>query len=84
MRLSRRPVAHVVFGNRAFRQTAPSGVLALTIDFPGHYSERITHGLFVPQEAARFERVSEQTGQAPALPIQLEARGDAAFEDGID
>ena len=42
------------------------------------------HGLFVPQEAARFERVSEQTGQAPALPIQLEARGDAAFEDGID
>jgi hypothetical protein len=84
MRLSQRPVAHLFFGNRAFRQTAHSGVLAFTIDFPSRYCERHTDGLFVPQEAIGFERVSQQAGQAPAKAIQLETGGNAAFEDDID
>ncbi|MDU8946698.1 hypothetical protein [Ovoidimarina sediminis] len=57
--------------------------MAITIDFRNHHRERTTNGLFVPQEAVGFERVSQKTGQAPALAKQLEADGNAAFEDGF-
>ena len=82
MRLSRRPIAHLFFGNRAFSQTAQAVGLVPTIDFRIHYRERTTYGLFAPQEAVGFERVSRKTGQAPALAIQLEPDGNAAFEEG--
>ena len=83
MRLSQMPVAHLFFGNRSFRQTAPSGVLAFTIDFHSRYCERQKDGLFVPQEEIGFKRVSQQAVQTPAEKIQLETDGTTTFENSI-
>ena len=82
MRLSRRPLAHRLSENRAFRQTAQVGFLAITIGFRSRKRERIPHGIFDTQEAIGFDRISQQARQAATSSKWLETHGYAALEEG--
>ena len=82
MRVSRRPFAHAIFESRAFRQTTQTGFSAITIDLPSPNRERLPYGLFDPQEAVGFERISEPARQASEPSKQPETFCNAALEDG--
>lgn len=58
-----RRISTLIFENRAFRQAAKAAVLALTIDFPGHYAKGCVMGYSSPKKQLDLKEFLSKPGK---------------------